>query len=257
MGNFTNRLQAVLFYQESNKCIAMIVDFLIPEAVLAKHSHFIIRQQLIIKCRGSQNHVTMRIPGVVTQTRNLILRNAFSKPRWHDSHRNGIRSDHIGTAVQHILTPIVFIANGLNVECRNSLGDFSRRLKRNHVGELVRDHIPQPVVRATQLKLHGSGPYFDLVIIIKRRPVGVIVMIPNDEMILPVRLVLVQRRYWPIYVFSDFTNHFGRSFSTVVEMHEEMFSLNRIPIQFRVIVGFRLCPTQRRKDKNANATDTN
>ena len=141
---------AVLLMDVHHHCVALIVHELAVELARAvpDRPHLLPRKQIVFQRCHPQQHVAVRIPGVVAEFVRPVLGDALGPAA------RGVEM------VQRELKRNVRIGvEARDRKQRKLEGPFLARLVERHdVGQLVRDHVFDPIVTAAQLKVEASGP---------------------------------------------------------------------------------------------------
>ena len=87
-----------------------------------------------------------------------------------------------------------------------------------------------------QLEIQRCCPDFNLLIVVIGCTVGVIIVISNDQVNLPVRFIVIEFCNRLIYRFCNSDGFTRRSFRTIVEVNDEMSGFYGSPDEFRMIV---------------------
>ena len=177
----------------------------------------------------------MGVPGVVAELPAVVLRDPLREPAWHGKTGDGIGNDPVGIAVQDVRPPLRFILKPLKIKSRKLSAEFQGGLNLNDVGEFMRHHVAQPVVRPAEVEIEGRCPDLDLVVEKICRPVREIVIVLDDETDLPVGLVMVQRRHRRVNILRDLRNDAGGAFCSGVIVNVEMLRLDGPPRQLGVV----------------------
>jgi hypothetical protein len=90
-------------------------------------------------------------------------------------------------------------------------------------------------VCAAEIEVHARRPNLDFVIVEIRRAVGVIIIVLDDETDFLVGLVVVERGYRFVNLFSNLCHNSAGSLCTFVEVNEKVICLERFPLKFGMV----------------------
>ncbi len=177
----------------------------------------------------------MGIPEVVAEIVPVVLRDPFGKPNGNDKTGERIGSDDVRITVEDIGPPFRFVSKPLEVDGGKTPSKLHRCLDLDDMRELMRDDVPEPVVRPPEFEIHARGIDLDLVVEEIRGAVGDIVVILDDEADFLRRLVIVERRHRLVHILCNLCDDACRPLGPVVVVDVEVLGLDRLPLQLRVV----------------------
>ncbi len=180
----------------------------------------------------------MGIPEIIPKVVPVVLRDPLGKPGGDQETGDGIRHDDVRIAVEDVGSPLGLVSEPLKVDRGHAPPELHGGLHLDDVRKLVRDDIPEPVMRPPELIVHAGGVELDLVVEKVCRPVGNVVIVPYDEAHLLRRLVIIEGCYRLVDVFSDFCHGTARPLRPLVVVNEEVGRLNRLPDELRMVEVF-------------------